>query len=170
MKTYQVAAVIHSTPENIFQQLDDFSKTGMHMSQNSMMMMGSKLKLEQLSKEATGLGAKYRWSGKLLGMCIDFSEVVTKWQPPFLKEWETFGEAKMIIMSWYCLRFGLIQNEKGTIASLSISFLPPKQFSYKIFSFLFAKIYCYWCLRNMLNSCKKLLENGYSYKIENGIL
>lgn len=88
---------IHLSPEKVFTQMDDFSKTEMHMSESSM-MMGSKLKLEQLSANPTGVGSKYRWYGKMIGMTLDFCETVTKWQPPILKEWETVGEAKIIIM------------------------------------------------------------------------
>ena len=151
---------IHSTPEKVFAQMDDFSKTGMHMSESSLMMMGSKLKLEQLSPNSTGVGAKYRWYGKMMGMTMDFSETVTRWQAPQLKEWETFGDAKMIIMSWYRMWFEITPAEKGTIAKLSISYLPPKEWFYKILSFFFAKWYCNWCLNNMLNDTKKELEKG----------
>ena len=61
MKTKSKSIIINSSPEIVFQQMDDFSKTGMHMNESSMMMMGSKLKLEQLSKNSSGVGAKYRW-------------------------------------------------------------------------------------------------------------
>ncbi len=142
--------------------MDDFSKTGMHMSESSMMMMGSKLNLEQHSKMPTGVGAKYRWYGKMLGMTIDLYETVTKWQPPKLKEWETIGEAKIIIMSWYRMWFEISPAENGTIAKLSIRYLPPKQWFYKILSFFFAGWYCNWCLNNMLNDTKKNLEKNLS--------
>ena len=68
MKTRSKNIIIHSTPEKIFSQMDDFSKTGMHMSQSSMMMMGSKLSIEQVSTNVTGVGAKVRWYGKIMGM------------------------------------------------------------------------------------------------------
>lgn len=158
MVTKSKFTLIHSTPEKVFQQMDDFSKTGMHMSQSSMMLMGSKLKLELLTPQQTGLGAKYRWYGKMMGMTIDFSETVTKWQPPLLKEWETIGEVKIIIMSWYRMWFEIISTENGTVTKLSISYLRPKQWLYKILSFLFADMYCNWCLKNMLNDSKKALR------------
>jgi len=85
METKSKSIRINSTPEKIFAQMDDFSKTGMHMIESSMMMMGSKLKLEQLSINSTGVGAKYRWYGKMMGMTMDFSETVTKWQSPKIK-------------------------------------------------------------------------------------
>lgn len=158
MKTKLKTILIHSTPEKVFAQMDDFSKTGMHMTESSMMMMGSKLKLEQLSPDATGVGATYHWYGKMMGMTMDFSETVTKWEPHQLKEWETFGDAKMIIMSWYRMWFEITPAENGATAKISISYLPPKGLFYKILSFLFAKWYCNWCLNNMLNDTKNNLE------------
>ena len=139
------------------------------MSESSMMMMGSKLKLEQLSPNPTGIGASYRWYGKILGMTMDFSETVTKWQSPKIKEWETVGEAKIIIMSWYRMWFEISPVENGTIAKISITYLSPKQWYYKIFSFFFANWYCNWCLNNMLNDTKRNLENKISKQAEGGV-
>ena len=149
--------------------MDDFSKTGMHMSESSMMMMGSKLKLEQLSTNPTGVGAKYYWYGKMMGMTIDFSETVTKWQLSQLKEWETVGEAKIIIMSWYRMWFEIAPAVNETIAKISISFLLPKEWYYKILSFFFANWYCNWCLNNMLNDTKKNLEDKTSKQAKGGV-
>ena len=160
MKIKSKSILINSTPAQVFAQMDDFSKTGMHMSESSMMMMGSKLKLEQLSINSTGVGAKYRWHGKMMGMIMDFSETVTKWQSPKFKEWETVGEAKIIIMSWYRMWFEISPAENGTIAKISISYLPPKEWFYKILSFIFTSWYCNWCLNNMLNGTKKELETN----------
>ena len=164
MKTKSKYILIHSTTEKTFAQFDDFSKTGMHMSESSIMMMGSKLKLEQLSTNPTGVGAKYHWYGKMMGMTMDFIETVTKWQPSILKEWETVGESKIIIMSWYRMWFEITPAENGAIAKLYISYLPPKQWFYKILSFFFASWYCNWCLNNMLNDSKNNLEQ------KNGII
>lgn len=158
MKTKSKQILIHSTPEKVFRQMDDFSKTGMHMSESSMMMMGSKLKLEQLSSQPTGIGAKYRWYGTMMGMTIDLSEIVTKWKPPQSKEWETVGDAQIIIMSWYRMWFEITEAKEGTVAKLSISYLPPKQWYYKILSFFFVTWYCNWCLNNMLQDTKKCIE------------
>ena len=169
MKMKSKNILIHSTHEKVFAQMDDFSKTGMHMSERSMMMMGSKLKLEQLSLNSTGVGAKYRWYGKMMGMTMDFSETVTKWQSSKIKEWETFGEAKIIIMSWYRMWFEIAPYENKILAKISITYLPPKEWYYKILSFFFAKWYCNWCLNNMLNDTKKNLENKISKQAKGGV-
>ena len=160
MKSLKKEMIIHYPPQKVFAFMDDLSKTGMHMSESSIMMMGSKLKLEKISPNPTGVGAKYRWHGKMMGMTIDFSETVTKWQPSILKEWETVGEAKIIIMSWYRMWFEITPDENGTIAKISISYLAPKQWFKKILSFFFASWYCNWCLSNMLTDSKNNLEKN----------
>lgn len=159
MKTRMKQILIEAPPQKVFAQMDDFSKTGMHMGESSMMMMGSKLKLEQLSSNATGVGATYRWHGKIMGMAIDFTETVSQWQPPERKEWETVSEAKIIIMSWYRMWFEIRPVEQGTLAKLFISYEPPKNWFFRILSFLFARLYCNWCLKNMLNDSKKSLAS-----------
>lgn len=158
MKSRHKTTSIQAAPEKVFAQMDDFSKTGMHMSENSMMMMGSKLKLDQLSLNSSGLGAKYRWYGKMMGMTIDFEEKVTKWDPPKLKEWETLDDAQIIIMRWYCMGFKITPSENGTIVSMSISYEPPKAWFFRLLSFLLGPSYCRWCLNNMLNDTKKAME------------
>lgn len=159
MKSRHKTIAIQAPPEKVFAQMDDFSKTGMHMSENSMMMMGSKLTLEQLSPNAVGLNAKYRWYGKMMGMNMDFTQVVTKWMPPKLKEWETIGDAQIIIMRWYRMGFEITPSENGTMVTISIAYEPPKGWFYRLLSFLFGGIYCNWCLNNMLNDTKKAFES-----------
>lgn len=158
MKSSHKTIAIQATPEKVFAQMDDFSKTGMHMSESSMMMMGSKLTLEQLSSNATGLNAKYHWYGKMMGMTIDFTEVVTKWMPPKLKDWETIGDAQIIIMRWYRMGFEITPNNNETMVTMSIAYEPPKGWFYRLLSFLFGGIYCNWCLNNMLNDTKKAFD------------
>ena len=100
---------------------------------------------------------------------MNFSETVTKWQSPKMKEWETVGESKIIIMSWYRMWFEITPAENGTLAKISISYLPPKEWYYKILSFFFTNWYCNWCLNNMLNDTKKNLENKISKYTEGGV-
>jgi len=54
MKTKSKIILIYSTPEKVFQQMDDFSITGMRMSESSM-MVATKFKLERLPINPTGV-------------------------------------------------------------------------------------------------------------------
>lgn len=128
------------------------------MTESSMMMMGSKLTLEEISKKPSGVGSTFRWHGNMMGMKMDFTETVTEWVQDKSKAWEIIGEAKIIIMSWYRMNFELKPEGNDTLAVLSISYKRPERGFYKLLSFLFGKLYCWWCLRNMLNDTKAHVE------------
>src|SRR6266542_7123657 len=157
MKTLTKKIYIKASPEKVFETLDDLGVTGMHMTQSSAMMMGSKLHLQFLTDNHNGLGSKYKWTGKMMGMKMDFTVEVTKWISGVEKIWETIGEAKMIIYSWYRMKLLLSEADGKTFGELSIAYEKPKSFFAKIISFLFADWYCNWCLQNMLNDTKKRL-------------
>jgi hypothetical protein len=79
MKTIKRTETYNSPAEKVFSYLDNIGVTGMHMTQSSAMMIGSKLHLEYLTHNRTGPGTKYRWTGMMMGMKMDFTVEVTKW-------------------------------------------------------------------------------------------
>ena len=158
MKTINKKIHIVALPEKVFETLDDLGVTGMHMTRSSAMMMGSKLHLQYLTANQKGLGSRYRWTGKMMGMNMDFTVEVTKWIKGVEKVWETIGEAKMMIYSWYRMCLLVSGDGNRSLAELSITYKKPNGWFPKILSFLFADLYCRWCLKNMLEDTKKVLE------------
>ncbi len=77
MKTLKRIKTYQTNPEVVFQRIDDLGVTGMHMTKSSMPMMGGKLNLNFLTPNHTGLGSKYKWTGKIVGMTMDFTVEVT---------------------------------------------------------------------------------------------
>lgn len=158
MKTIKRTEIYDAPADMVFSYLDDLGVTGTHMTNSSAMMMGSKLQLEFLTANHTGLGSKYRWTGPMMGIKMDFTVEVTKWVEGVEKVWETIGDAKMIIYSWY--RMHLLVYPKGDMsqAELSITYEKPKGWVAKIVSFLFADWYCNWCLKKMMTDAKSKIE------------
>lgn len=154
MKTIAKVKIYSSPPEVVFQKIDDLGVTGMHMTKSSMMMMGSKLDLEYLTESRKGLGTRYRWKGKMMGMIMDFTVEVTEWVYGSYKTWETIGHSKLIIYSWYRMHLEVLNTPRGTLAELSITYKRPKGFFYEVLSFLFADLYCWWCLKHMLDDAE----------------
>jgi hypothetical protein len=64
-------------PITVFDVLDDLGVTGMHMTKNSMPMMGGEMDLNFLSSNRTGLHTRYRWTGKVMWLHLDFTVEVT---------------------------------------------------------------------------------------------
>lgn len=97
---------------------------------------------------------------------MDFTVLVTKWLPGKEKVWETVGDAKLIIYSWYRMTLQLEPMAKRTKATLSITYRRPEGFWNNILSFLFADLYCMWYLRKMLNDTGKTLNQKRSVSIQ----
>jgi hypothetical protein len=161
MKTKSKSIVIHSSPEQTFAFMDNLSNTGMHMMENSAMMMGSKLRLEQLSDNPSGFNAKYRWYGTMMGMRMDFTTLVTLWVKDREKIWETIGKAKMIILKWYRMHLELLpgKDRYESVAKLSIDYTLPDNIFLRLFALVLSPWYANWCLKNMLNDSKEKLEH-----------
>jgi hypothetical protein len=166
MKTISRIRVYPYPAAEVFHAIDDLGVTGSHMTNSSGMMMGSKLKLEYLSPNRTGLGCKYKWSGKMTGMPMDFTVLVMKWVEGEEKIWETIGESRLIIYSWYRMELQLFPTAGHTRVALSITYKPSNGFWSKLASFLFADMYCIWCVNKMLNDAGTVLKAGLSVSME----
>jgi predicted ATPase len=158
MRTIKFTETYDAASDKVFKYLDNLGVTGMHMTKSSAMMMGSKLHMEYLTHHHSGPGTKYRWTGTMMGMKMDFTVEVTKWTEGVEKVWETIGESKMIIYSWYRMHLLVYPRGNKTQAELSITYENPKGWFAKIISFLFADWYCNWCLKNMLSDTKTKIE------------
>ncbi|HXL54869.1 MAG TPA: hypothetical protein VN958_01345 [Chitinophagaceae bacterium] len=88
MRTISGIETYRALPEEVFKTIDDLGVAGMHMTKSSMMMMGSKLHLEFLTKNKTGLDSKYRWTGRMMELKMDFTVKVIKW----IEEKKRFGK------------------------------------------------------------------------------
>ncbi|MBI3136001.1 MAG: SRPBCC family protein [Bacteroidetes bacterium] len=157
IKKIERTEVINGKPEEVFAFMDDIRNTGRHMTESSGAMMGGKLKLEWLTTHTTGLGTKYRWEGKVLGMKMDFTVEVSKWVEAQQKIWGTVGEAKMIVITWFEMHLELTPNEDGTTTvKLRILFTKSKN----IPGFLLGRRYSIWCVKSMLKDTKKHFDKN----------
>lgn len=158
MKTIIEKVDIHAPVSAVFSHVDDIRNTGWHMTESSMPLMGSKLNLEIISKKPTGLGATYRWYGKVMGLTMDFTETVTQWERNRARVWKTIGKPRIIIMGNYEMWFNLKPVGDKTRLTFGIAYDLPRSFFWKIVGLLLAAPYSRWCLRNMCRDAKEALE------------
>jgi hypothetical protein len=116
---------IRAPAEAVFAYVDDIRNLGWHMTgRSSMAMLGSRLQLEVLSDQPTGLGATYRYSGTMMGFPIDFSESVTKYLPPREKIWRTIGRPRLLIIASYEMRVAVEPLSALSSRCLYVAALP----------------------------------------------
>lgn len=158
---FERTIVINGMPEDVFAFMDDIRNTGRHMTENSGAMAGSKLHLEWITDHKTGSGTKYRWTGKVAGMKMDFTVEVSKWVEGMEKVWGTVGDAKMIVIDWFEMYLVLAPYENGkTQAQLSIDYTRPEG---KFLGFLLAKSYSKWCVKTMVKDTKKHFKKNKKF-------
>lgn len=157
IKRYESDMIINGSPREVFAFMDDIRNTGKHMTQSSGAMAGSKLRIEWLSENKTALGAKYRWTGKVVGMKMDFTVEVTKWIEGKEKVWGTVGDAKMIVIDWFEMYLALTsEKDRTSKAKLGIAYTKHKS----LWGFMFGKWYSKWCVKSMLKDTRTHFKNG----------
>ncbi len=156
IRRYEREMIIKGSQEEVFAFMDDIRNTGKHMTESSGAMAGSKLKIEWLSDYKMGLGTKYRWTGKVVGMKMDFTVEVSKWIEGKEKVWGTVGDAKMIVIDWFEMDLIMAPEKDGeSKAKLGINYTKYRG----LWSFLFGKWYSKWCVKSMLKDTRKHFEN-----------
>ena len=160
VKSETATVAIERTAESVFAFIDDIRNVGFHMSeQSSMAMMGSKLRLEILSAQPTGVGATYRYSGKILGRALDFTESVTRYVPNREKVWRTVEGPRLLIMSSYEMRLAVDPlSPSSSRLTISIAYELPAAWFWRCVAILLAGSYARWCLRRMCRDAKHALE------------
>ena len=151
---------IKASAESVFAYVDDIRNIGWHMTErSSMAMMGSRLELEIVSEQSTGLGATYRYSGTMMGLSLDFSESVTRYIPNREKIWHTIGEPRLRIISSYEMRLAVEPlSAASSRLTISIAYELPRSTFWRIVGRLLAGPYSRWCLRQMVGDAKRALE------------
>jgi hypothetical protein len=158
------SATIEAPAGHVFAYVDDIRNLARHMSERgSMPMMGSKLTLEIVTPEPTGVGATYRYSGRVLGLTIDFSETVTRYVRGREKVWRTIGRPRLLIIDSYEMRV-LAEPVTDTRSNLTISidYTLPSRDPWRLFGRWLAASYARWCLGSMIEGTKRDLEQGIS--------
>jgi len=126
---------------------------------SSMAMMGSRLRLEILSEQATGLSATYRYAGTIMGLPIDFSESVTTYVSPREKVCRAIGKPRLLIIASYEMRLAVEPlSPSSSRLTIAIVYELPRPGFWRIVGLLLARSYSRWCLRRMLQDARHALE------------
>lgn len=152
--------MINAPADQVFAYVDDMRNLSRHMSESpTMPMMGSKLNLEIVTPEPTGVGATYRYTGKMFGLVLDFSEAVTTYIAGREKIWHTIGNPQLLILRDYQMRV-LVEPVTPATSKLTISidYELPKAGGWRIAGWLLGDAYSRWCLSGMVDGSKRALE------------
>ncbi len=150
MKHLESSALINANPQEVFNFVDDHQKFSSHMGQSSLVMGGGSMKTELDDKKGQIVGSHIKLNGKVFGIDLYLDEVVIKRVPPHLKEWETVGTPKLLIIGYYKMKIEIKPQDLKSLVRVSIDYELPEKNAWlgKLFSTFYAK----WCVSQMLKS------------------
>ncbi len=158
MQHYQETVSITATPEKVFAYINDHARFSSHMSKSSWMMGGGHMDVSIDSGQGRQVGSHIKLQGTAFGMQLYVDEVITAYEPPYLKSWETVGIPKLLIIGNYHMEIVIeAQNSKISL-QVAIDYAPSKQHPW--LSALFSKSYAKWCVRQMIVGVQKHFANS----------
>ena len=142
---------IRSPAEIVFGGIGGIRDVGGHTAElSSMAVIGSTLKLGTGSEQPTGLGATYRYSGRMMGLSLDVCESVIEYVPN--REGSGAGSAYEMLLA--------VEPRSASSSRLTTStaYDGPRSPLRRLIGRLLAGPYSRWCPRQMVGNARRALE------------
>lgn len=159
---YEENIFIPAAPQEIFDFVNDPDRLSSHMSQSSWMMGGGRMAVSVDEGRGQKPGSHIKLEGKAFGIPLFLDEVITLYEPPHRKIWETVGEPKLVVIGHYRLGFEIKAEGTGSRLKVFIDYEPPKARGTRWLGILFGKAYAKWCVRQMLNDTHRHFDHRVS--------
>lgn len=149
---YEESALVPATPAELFAYIDDHKNLSAHMSKSSWMMGGGKMETSVDAGHRQKVGSHIRMGGIAFGIRLSLDEVVTRYEPPTAKTWETVGAPKLLVIGAYRMGLDIKPDQAGSRLRVFIDYDLPitNIWMGKLFGGMYAK----WCVQQMIKSAK----------------
>lgn len=152
---YEESAIINVPPRTLFAYVDDHTRLSSHMNNSSWMMAGSRMDTQTDSGHGQKVGSHIYMRGKILGINLFLDEVITHYEPPYLKIWKTVGDINLLIIDHYQMGFKIEEERDKSLFTVFINYKLPPSLITRWLGYLFGASYAKWCVKQMLNSPKE---------------
>ncbi len=157
MQHYEESVLIPASPRDLFSYIDDHKSFSSHMGKSSWMMGGGKMEVSVDEGGGQKVGSHIRLNGTAFGIKLFLNEVVTHYEPPLLKTWETVGTPKLLVVGSY--RMGTEIKPKDTRSLLRVYIDYDLPITNAWLGQLFSSFYAKWCVQQMLKGASVHFAN-----------
>mgnify|MGYP000636777420 CR=1 FL=1 len=147
----EASGMVEAPADVVFDFLDDQENLSAHMSKPSGMMLGSTMKIEMEPAQPKRVGSRFGLVGRIFGIPLRVSEVVTSRAPPTSKAWETTAEPTLWVIGAYRMGFELAGRASRSKLRVHIAFARPSGLLGALLGAAFGAAYARWCTRRMVN-------------------
>ena len=106
------------------------------------------------------VGSHIRLSGRMLGLTLDVECVVVKRVPNEIKEWETVGTPRLLVIGPYRMFVRISPHNDRCIVTIAIDYAMPTAAWERILAGAFGRVYARWCVRQMARDVVARFENN----------
>ncbi|MBI3980736.1 SRPBCC family protein [Candidatus Microgenomates bacterium] len=152
MRHYEESVLIPASSGDLFSYLDDHKSLSSHMSKSSLMMGGGKMDVSVDDGYGRKVGSHIRLKGTAFGIKLFLDEVVTRYEPPLLKTWETVGTPKLLVIGQYGMGIEIKPQNTNSLLRVFIDYDLPTANTW--LGQLFSGFYAKWCVRQMLKGAR----------------
>lgn len=156
---YEESTTIPSPPEEVFGYVDDHSRFSAHMNKSSFMLGGGRMKVQIDNDQGQKVGSHIQMTGKVLGINLSLDEVITKYEPPRLKVWETVGSPKLLVIGPYQMGLEITPDNSGSSLKVFINYELPTS-NTRWLGHLFGSMYAKWCVKQMLKGAQEYFKKN----------
>ncbi len=155
-KHYEESILVNADPKSVFEYIDNHKNFSSHMNKPSLMMGGGKMETVVDSGNGQKVGSRIKLKGTAFGIPLSLDEAITRYEPPFVKTWETVEEPKLLIIGNYSMGVQIKPQVDNSLLNVSIDYdLPTKN---PWLGRLFGNSYSKWCVRQMIGGVKNHFE------------
>lgn len=146
------SAIIDASPEEVFAIVDNHAALSAHMTEPSLMMGGGHMETSVDEGGGQKVGSHIRMKGKAFGLSLLLDEVITEYEPPHRKVWETVGDLRLLVIGHY--RWSNIIEPRGDRSLLRVSLEYDLPSNNVWLGRLFGEMYAKWCVRQMIKTAR----------------
>ncbi|WP_232700659.1 SRPBCC family protein [Halobacterium wangiae] len=155
-RRYEESAVIDASAADIFAVVDDHAALSAHMSQSSWMMGGGRMETTVDEGHGQKVGSHIRMSGNAFGIPLSLDEVITEYEPPYRKVWETVGDVKLVVIGHYRWSNIIESEDDRSLLRVSLEYDLPSRNVW--LGRLLGRMYAKWCVHQMIESVRDAFE------------
>ena len=148
---YESSTSVATTAPTLFAFLDDHARLSGHMRESSWMMAGGRMTVDVDAQQGRAVGSRIRLQGSVLGLRLFVDEIVTEYEPPQRKSWETTDDVVLLVIGPYRMGFEITPDGARSRLRVFINYTLPDRGIWKLLAPVLGPWYARWCTKRMVS-------------------
>jgi uncharacterized membrane protein len=119
------------------------------MSRKSWRHGGGSMSIETDAQGGRAVGSHIWLNGRMLGLSLGVECVVIKRTPNEVKEWETVGTPRLLVIGAYRMSVRIVPHDEVCVVTIAIDYAMPPRAWKRILAAVFGRMHARWRVEQM---------------------